>query len=115
MTLLPRKELYTYNTPQQIHERNVSALHDRIFIIDSELKTYSERKWGLENKGWTSSVIPSAIDVHCSDTSMDIHCGLTEYKYLLGMVKYILEVGSHTRAWIKCRNSTDFCRQNYYV
>ena len=87
----PRKEIYFYTTEKPLDEKSVFAIKDKDLEIPDYLKDYSEKKWEEDNKGWTSSVIPSALEVKVSDNNMTIHCGLTEYKYLLGMVKHANE------------------------
>lgn len=87
----PRKEIYVYTSKTPLKEGEVLALNDRKIELTPSFKEYSERKWETENKGWTSSIIPSAVDVEVSMEGMKVHCGLTEYKYLLGMVKLITE------------------------
>ena len=83
----PRKEIYVYTTEKPLDEKSVFAMNDKDLVIPDYLEDYSKKKWESDNKGWTSSVIPSALEVELVDNSMTIHCGLTEYKYLLGMVK----------------------------
>jgi len=94
----PRKEIYVYTTDKPLDEKSVFAIKNKDLTIPDYLKDYSEKKWSSDNKGWTSSVIPSAVEVEFKinsysekwsreDIDMKIHCGLTEYKYLLGMVK----------------------------
>ncbi len=93
MKKFPRKEIYVYTTNKPLDEKNVFAIKDEDLIITDYLKDYSEKKWETDNKGWTSSVIPSALEVECNHEKMTIHCGLTEYKYFLGMVKLAAETG----------------------
>jgi len=87
----PRNEIYVYTSKTPLGEGKVFALNDRKIELTPSFKEYSERKWETKNKGWTSSIIPSAIEVSVNKDSMEVHCGLTEYKYLLGMVKLITE------------------------
>jgi hypothetical protein len=87
----PRKEIYVYTSKNPLGEGKVSAVENSKIILPNSFKEYSERKWELENKGWISSVIPSAIEVEAGEDYMTIHCGITEYKYLLGMVKMVAE------------------------
>ncbi len=89
----PRKKVYVFITHSPLREGEVFALNDRKIIYSDFFKGYSEGRWDAENKGWTSSIIPSAVDVEYDDT-LKIHCGLTEYKYLSGMVKLALARGS---------------------
>ncbi|MBI4116574.1 hypothetical protein HY449_02415 [Candidatus Pacearchaeota archaeon] len=89
----PRKEIYVYTSPVPLGEGRVVALKDREFSIGRRLREYSEKRWETDNKGWNSSVIPTAINIETDEHSMIIHCGLTEYKYLLGRVKFAAEKG----------------------
>ena len=84
----PRKEIYVYTSRIPLSEGKVIALKDREFSIEEQLREYSEKRWEQDNKGWTSSVIPTVMEVEHDENSMVLHCGVTEYKYLLGMVKF---------------------------
>ena len=84
----PRKEFYVYTSKAPLGEGTVIALNDREFSIGDVLREYSEKRWESDNKGWTSSVMPTVMDVEHDGYSMKLHCSLTEYKYLLGMVKF---------------------------
>ncbi len=83
----PRKEIYIHNTQKPLDSGLVRALYDRNIKINHFLEEYSESKWELENQRWTSSRIPSIMDVDSNKEEMTFHCGISEYKYLLGMVK----------------------------
>lgn len=83
----PRKEFYIHNTQNPLNSSLVRASYDRNIKINPFLKEYSESKWELENQGWTSSRIPSIMDVDSNKNEMTLHCNFYEYKYLLGMVK----------------------------
>mgnify|MGYP001558643754 FL=1 len=87
----PRKEIYLYQSKTPLAEGKVCALNDSVLILSQKFKDYSNPKWELENKGWTSSVIPNVIQVDCKKEAMVLHCGKTEYKHLLGMVKIAKE------------------------
>jgi len=89
----PRKRVYVSTLPSPLRERHVSAIRDREIKVGDFLRGYSEGRWVAENEGWTSSSIPSAVDVEQTQDNLLIHCGLTEYKYLLGMVKLASERG----------------------
>ncbi|HJZ19177.1 MAG TPA: hypothetical protein VJ208_03665 [Candidatus Nanoarchaeia archaeon] len=87
----PRKEFYAHTTERPLNCWEVVALKDREIEHSQKLKEYSEGRWETENKGWTSSPIPTTIDVESTDNGMMLHCGFTEYKYFLGMVKMAIE------------------------
>ncbi len=88
----PRKELWVYTSKNPLNaQTQVSALKDKEIILTNGFKEYAQGRWDSDNRGWTSSIIPSSIDVECNEDSMIIHCGLSEYKHLLGMVKLALQ------------------------
>lgn len=87
----PQKKIYLYQSKTPLAEEKVCALNDSVLILSQKFKDYSNHKWELENKGWTSSVIPNVIQVDCKKEAMVLHCGKTEYKHLLGMVKIAKE------------------------
>lgn len=87
----PRKEVYVYTALAPIPDRKVLALNDSPINLEPNFKRYADRKWALENTGWTSSPISSVVSVEYKDGSLRLHSGLTEYKYLLGMVKLAIE------------------------
>ncbi|PIN90857.1 hypothetical protein COU60_00750 [Candidatus Pacearchaeota archaeon CG10_big_fil_rev_8_21_14_0_10_34_76] len=89
----PRQEFYVHTTDNPIDSTMVGALNDRDFVIDNEFREYAERKWDKDNKGWTSSPIPTTLEVESSPGKFLLHCSTTSYKYLLGMVKLASETG----------------------
>jgi hypothetical protein len=89
----PRKEIYVCTLKNPLGKGKVLAVEDRKIKLDNSFKDYSERKWEAENKGWTNSVTPSAVNVETKEDRLLVHCGLTEYKYLLGLIKLSAERG----------------------
>ena len=83
----PRKEIYFHTTKIPLKSNLVAAVQDRTFKLNRNLEEYSEAKWKMENEGWTSSIIPTMVDIESNENRMKIHCGVSSYKYLLGMVK----------------------------
>src|SRR3989338_6237142 len=90
---LPRKEIYVHTTPSLVDSKSVKAVWDREIRIPNYLKGYSQARWDVENKGWTSSRLPSAVDVESVEGMLRIHCGINEYKNLIGGVK----LGYHSK------------------
>ena len=90
-SIFPRKEVFVYTTSKPLGKGEVIALNDRKLILSEEFKDYAQERWDAENKNWTSSVLPSAIEVEHEKDSMIIHCGLSEYKHLIGMVKLAIQ------------------------
>ena len=88
----PRKEFYACTFDSPVNAVNASAIDSCGKITHSNfLRNYAEAKWDVENKGWKSSMIPTALDVHYTEDKLLINCGVTEYKYLLGQFKLALE------------------------
>ena len=87
MKEFPRKEIYVHTTPSLVDSKSVKAVWDREIRIPNYLKGYSQARWDVENKGWTSSRLPSAVDVESVEGMLEIHCGINEYKNLIGGVK----------------------------
>ena len=79
----PRKEIYVHTTPSLVDSKSVKAVWDREIRIPNYLKGYSQARWDVENKGWTSSRLPSAVDVESVEGMLEIHCGINNTKILL--------------------------------
>ena len=93
----PRKEFWVYSSFKPIDAKKVIALNDREITLTNGFKGYAQGRWDAENKGWTSSIMPSSVEVEANDNSMVIHCGLSEYKHLLGMVKLAIQTKTMPR------------------
>src|SRR3989344_2285176 len=93
VSIFPRKEVFVYTTSKPLRTGEIKALEDREIKLTSGFLGYAQGRWDAENKNWTSSVLPSAIEVEHEKDSMIIHCGLSEYKHLIGMVKLAFKTG----------------------
>ena len=89
----PRKEFWVYTTSSPLGKEKVKALNDIEIKLTDSFKGYAKGRWDAENKGWTSSVLPSSVEVEHDGDSMTIHCGLSEYRDLIGMVKLAIQTG----------------------
>jgi hypothetical protein len=83
----PRKVIYAHITEKPLDSRLVAARNDRTFNLNDHLRDFSDVKWATDNVGWTSSPLPTMIEVDSTEDELVLHCGITEYKYLSGMVK----------------------------
>ncbi len=92
--LFPRKEIYVYTTEISLESDKVKAIYDKGKLkLSNYFEGYAQGRWDAENKGWTSSVIPSIIEIDIIPKGMTLHCATTRYHNLLGMVKHTYERG----------------------
>jgi len=87
----PRKEIWIHTTPKPLRKGKIAAVNDREIKLTDYFRGYSDGRWASDNVGWTSSVLPSSVEVESDDNYMIIHCGLSEYKNLMGMVKLAIQ------------------------
>jgi len=90
----PRKEIYVYTIESPLGSEELTAVYDKGKLkFSNYFEGYAQGRWDAENKGWTSSVIPSVVEIDITSRSMTLHFATTQYHKLLGMVKLAAQRG----------------------
>lgn len=87
----PRKEVWMHTTQKPLRKNKILAVCDEEISLTDYFRGYSDGRWASDNVGWTSSLLPSSVEVESGGDFIVIHCGLNEYKNLIGMVKLAIE------------------------